>query len=84
MTFVLTPGQKHETMVFPQRMEDGTVKRPGHGPHAADPARLGRTKATIAGRSSAGHTVTEAELPFLESATRIAPVPYLGASAPFR
>lgn len=31
MTFVLTPGQRHEAVIFPQLMEQGAVKRSGRG-----------------------------------------------------
>jgi transposase len=31
VTFVLTPGQRHETIAFNELMERGTVRRPGRG-----------------------------------------------------
>jgi transposase len=31
MTFMVTPGQRHETVVFNELMERGAVRRPGRG-----------------------------------------------------
>ena len=31
MTVVLTPGQAHEALVFPQLLAQGAVRRPGRG-----------------------------------------------------
>lgn len=42
MAFVLTAGERHEAVVFPQLMEGGVVKRPGRGApllSAASPCR---------------------------------------------
>jgi transposase len=40
MTFVLTPGQRHEALVFPQLLEGGQVKRVGPGRPKHRPHRI--------------------------------------------
>lgn len=40
MTFVLTPGQRHESTVFVALMEQGSVKRPGRGRPRLRPQRI--------------------------------------------
>jgi transposase len=40
MTLVLTPGQRHEALVFPQLMETGAVKRGGPGRPKRRPQRV--------------------------------------------
>jgi transposase len=40
MTFVVTPGQRHEARVFEQLMEQGTVKRLGRGRAKQRPGRV--------------------------------------------
>ena len=40
MTFVLTPGQRHETVAFEELMEQGEVKRPGPGRPRLHPQRV--------------------------------------------
>ena len=40
MTFVLTPGQRHEATAFEQLMEQGAVKRPGCGRPRLRPRRV--------------------------------------------
>ena len=40
MTFVLTPGQRHEATAFAQLMEQGAVKRPGCGRPRLRPRRV--------------------------------------------
>lgn len=40
MTVVLTPGQQHETTVFPQLLEQGAVRRPGRGRPRLRPHRV--------------------------------------------
>jgi transposase len=40
MTFVLTPGQRHEAVVFPQLLEGGVVKRRGRGRPRCRPRRI--------------------------------------------
>ena len=40
MTFVLTPGQRHEATAFEQLMEQGAVKRPGGGRPRRRPRRV--------------------------------------------
>ena len=40
MTLVLTPGQRHEAVVFPQLMETGDVKRCGPGRPKRRPHRV--------------------------------------------
>jgi transposase len=40
LTFVLTPGQRHETTAFEQLMEQGAVKRPGRGRPRQRPKRI--------------------------------------------
>ena len=40
ITFVLTPRERHETTVFEQLMEQGTVKRPGGGRPKLRPKRI--------------------------------------------
>ena len=40
MTFVLTPGQRHELAVLPQLMEQGAVRRRGRGRPKLRPKRV--------------------------------------------
>ena len=40
LTFVLTPGQRHEATAFEQLMEQGAVKRPGRGRPRQRPKRI--------------------------------------------
>ena len=40
MTFVVTAGQRHESVVFEQVMEQGAVKRPRRGPPRKRPTRV--------------------------------------------
>jgi len=40
MTFILTAGQRHEAPIFPQLMEQGTVKRNGRGRPKLRPGRV--------------------------------------------
>ena len=40
ITFLLTVGERHETVVFEQLMEQGTVKRPGRGRPRLRPHRV--------------------------------------------
>jgi transposase len=40
MTFVVTAGQRHESVVFAQVMEQGAVKRPGRGRPRPCPGRV--------------------------------------------
>ena len=40
LTFVLTPGQRHEATAFERLMEQGTVKRPGRGRPRRRPRRV--------------------------------------------
>ena len=40
MTFVLTPGQRHEATAFEPLMEQGAVKRRGRGRPKRRPRRL--------------------------------------------
>jgi transposase len=40
ITFVVTPGQRHEATAFTQLMEQGAVKRPGRGRPKRRPRRL--------------------------------------------
>ncbi len=40
LTFVLTPGQRHEATAFAQLMEQGAVKRPGCGRPRLRPRRV--------------------------------------------
>jgi transposase len=40
MTFVLTPGQRHETTVFEALMQQGAVKRAGRGRPRLRPKRV--------------------------------------------
>ncbi len=40
MTFVVTAGQRHESVVFEQVMEQGAVKRPGRGRPRKRPQRV--------------------------------------------
>lgn len=40
MTFVVTAGQRHESVVFAQVMEQGAVKRPGRGRPRQCPKRV--------------------------------------------
>jgi transposase len=50
MTFVLTPGQHHETTVFEILMQQGAVKRPGRGRPRLRPKRVVGDKGYSAGR----------------------------------
>lgn len=50
MTFVLTPGQQHETTVFEQVMEGGAVKRPGRGRPKQRPKRVACDKGYSSGK----------------------------------
>jgi transposase len=40
MTFVLTPGQRHETTAFQPLMEQGAINRPGPGRPKQRPGRV--------------------------------------------
>ena len=40
ITFVLTPGERHETTAFEQLMAQGAVKRPGRGQPRLRPKRI--------------------------------------------
>jgi transposase len=40
LTFVLTPGQRHETTAFERLMEQGAVRRPGRGRPRRRPRRV--------------------------------------------
>ena len=40
ITFVVTPGQRHESVVFEQVMEQGAVKRPGRRRPRVRPKRV--------------------------------------------
>ena len=40
MTFVLTPGERHDTVPFEELMEGGSIKRPGRGRPKCKPHRL--------------------------------------------
>jgi len=40
ITFVLTPGQRHEATAFERLMEQGVVKRPGRGRPKRRPRRI--------------------------------------------
>ena len=40
MTFVLTPGERHETTAFEQLMEQGAVRRLGRGRPRLRPQRI--------------------------------------------
>jgi transposase len=40
MTFVLTPGQRHDAPMFEELMEGGSVKRPGRGRPKRKPRRV--------------------------------------------
>lgn len=40
MTFILTPGQRHDTVVFEPLMEQGAVNRPGPGRPKQRPDRV--------------------------------------------
>jgi transposase len=50
MTFVLTPGQQHETTVFEQVMEGGAVKRRGRGRPKQRPKRVACDKGYSSGK----------------------------------
>lgn len=49
MTFVLTPGQRHETIAFEPLMESGAVNRPGPGRPKQRPGRVVGDKAYSSG-----------------------------------
>ena len=54
ITFLLTVGERHETVVFEQLMAQGTAKRPGRGrPRGCDRIALSVTKAIAVGQSAA-------------------------------
>ena len=40
MTYVLTPGERHDTVAFEELMESGAVKRVGRGRPKCKPGRL--------------------------------------------
>lgn len=44
ITFVLTPGEAHDTTVFEQLMEQGTIKRRGRGRPRLLPGRIAADK----------------------------------------
>jgi transposase len=50
MTFVLTPGQRHEAMGFVPVMESGAVKRQRHGRPKRRPGRVVGDKAYSSGK----------------------------------
>lgn len=50
MTFVLTPGQRHESTAFERLLEQGAVKRPGPGRPKRRPRRVVGDKGYSAGR----------------------------------
>src|SRR5512139_3504536 len=49
MTLVLTPGERHEAVTFPELMAGGVGKRPGGGRPRCRPRRLGGDKAYSSG-----------------------------------
>ena len=49
MTFILTPGQRHEAVVFEQLLELGEVKRSGRGRPKVRPLRVVGDKAYSSG-----------------------------------
>ena len=51
ITFVLTPGERHETTAFVQLMEQGAVKRPGRGRPRLRPKRIVGDKGYSSGKS---------------------------------
>jgi transposase len=50
ITFVVTPGQRHEAVVFEQLMEQGAVKRPGRGRPRLRPKRVVADKGYRSGK----------------------------------
>jgi len=40
MTYVLTPGERHDTIAFKELMEGGSVRRPGRGRPKRKPRRV--------------------------------------------
>lgn len=50
MTFVLTPGERHEFSVAEQLVEQGTVKRMGRGRPKGRPKRIAGDKGYSSGR----------------------------------
>lgn len=50
LTFVVTPGQRHESVVFEQVMEQGAVKRPGRGRPRLRPKRVVADKGYSSGK----------------------------------
>ena len=44
MTFVLTPGQRHDTVAFEELMEGGSIKRQGRGRPKRKPRRVAADK----------------------------------------
>jgi transposase len=50
MTLVLTPGQRHEAVVFEQRLESGAVKRRGPGRPKRRPHRVMGDKGYSSGK----------------------------------
>lgn len=49
MALVLTPGERHEAVTFPELMAGGVVKRPGRGRPRCRPRRLVGDKAYSSG-----------------------------------
>jgi transposase len=50
ITLVVTPGQRHEAVVFPQLMERGAVKRVGRGRPRRRPGRVVGDKGYSSGK----------------------------------
>ena len=50
ITFVVTPGQRHEAVVFEQLMEQGAVNRPGRGRPRLRPKRVVADKGYRSGK----------------------------------
>ena len=50
LTFVVTPGQRHESVVFAQVMEQGAVKRRGRGRPRLRPKRVVADKGYSSGK----------------------------------
>ena len=58
MAFVLSAGQRHETIAFEGLMERGAVRRAGRGRPKLRPRRIsGDTRPTLAGRSVATYAL---------------------------
>lgn len=51
MTSVLTPGQRHEAVIFPNLMTGGAVNRVGRGRPRKRPKRIGGDKGYSSGRN---------------------------------